>query len=236
MSLAKLPRRVKVAFDSSRKVGKIWNVSASASFWREVAEKMSLGVDDQVAQLRPRPGSARRRPARSSRTRPLTGCALPVEHGQQVVGVVGEGGQVADRVVEVLPAAGHGLATGPAARTERSPRLGSKRLEDLVELDGLGHAARRPGTRRRARCPPGACAGRELDVGLAQQRLLAQDRPRVRRDGRELARRSRSSRSCGCRCAGSRSLSRTLPTLTPATRTSASRPSCVASGKATLNW
>src|SRR3954469_2945256 len=37
-------------------------------------------------------------------------------------------------------------------------------------------------------------------------------------------------------CAGSIVLSRTLPTLTPATRTSASRPTCVASGKATLTW
>jgi hypothetical protein len=35
---------------------------------------------------------------------------------------------------------------------------------------------------------------------------------------------------------GSSSLPRTLPTRTPATRTSASRPSCVASGKAILNW
>jgi len=117
---------------------------------------------------------------------------------------------------------------------ERAPRLRVERREDLVELHGARHprvgqraaVPDRPGTAPVPRC--------ELDVGLAEQRLLAQDRARVAGDGGELGLDSIVA-SVRLRCFGSRSLARTLPTFTPATRTSASRPSCAASGNATFN-
>jgi hypothetical protein len=110
------------------------------------------------------------------RTEDLAGAAhearhllgLPVEHGQQVVAVVGEGGQVAQRVVEVAPAAGDGLGEVLLPGLEALARLGIERLEDLVELDRLGYArvAEEAAVGHRAR---GALvAGRHLDVGLAQ--------------------------------------------------------------------
>jgi hypothetical protein len=99
--------------------------------------------------------------------------------------VVGEGPEVAERVVEVLPVAADGGGLVGHPRLEGRPGRLVERAQDLVELDGLRHVALgqpavlRHGLRRlRAR--------RELDVGLAQQRLLAQDRVGVGRDRRVL--------------------------------------------------
>jgi hypothetical protein len=113
---------------------------------------------------------------------------------------VGEGGEVAQRVVEVAPAAGDGLGQVLLPGAEARARLGVECLEDLVELDGLAHA--RVG--QEAAVGHGArlalVAGRELDVGLAQQRLLAQDRVGVAGDRRELARElDRRHRAAGVR-------------------------------------
>ena len=77
-------------------------------------------------------------------------------------------------------------------------------------------------------------ARRQLDVGLAQQRLLAQDRAGVLRAAARTCCRARASRPSGSGARGSTSFLTTLPTDTPATRTSASSPSCVASGNATF--
>ena len=186
VSLEKLSRRWKVALDSSRKVGKILNVCASASCWLEVASKVSPALTIEVVQLalvlRERPEDLA---GAAHEARDLLG--LAVEHGEQVVAVVGEGGQVAQRVVEVAPAAGDRLGEVLLPALEALARLGVERLEDLVELDRLGHArvAEEAAVGHRAR--RALVARRHLDVGLAQQRLLAQDRARVLGDRRVLA-------------------------------------------------
>ena len=145
-----------------------------------------------------------------------------------VAGVLGERAEVAERVVEVAPAAvdrlrlrlhpdlerrarASGRTRGRSRRARRSARPATSRS---VPPSGIGLALGVP--------------GRELDVGLAQQRLLAQDRPRVRRQRRVAASRARSPRRSGPVFL-SGSIVLTLPTGTPEIRTSASCASCVAS-------
>ncbi len=75
-------------------------------------------------------------------------------------------------------------------------------------------------------------AGGELDVGLAEQRLLPQDRPRVGRDRRELG--VDLERRVGELPASESSIALTLPTETPEIRTSDSTASWVASWNGTV--
>ncbi len=135
---------------------------------------------------------------------------------------------------------------------ERGARLLVEGVEDLVDLGrlarladaeraalldrldrvglGVGDVGRRA-ERDRCRLLAGLGAGGELDVGLAEQRLLAQDRPRVVGDRRELG--LDLDHGLGrvlAVDAGSRaapgSISLTLPTETPPIRTSDSTASC----------
>ena len=103
-------------------------------------------------------------------------------------------------------------------RRERAPRHRVERREDLVELDRRRDlrlrdrpAVRQLGAVLRAR--------RELDVGLAEQRLLAQDRARVRRAAARTGCRSGSTALVRPVCRSSETET-TLPTLTPEIRTS----------------
>ena len=94
-------------------------------------------------------------------------------------GVLGERGEVAERVVEVAPVAADRRAPAPASRSG-TPRACPGRT---CGRSRRAARCRRPATS--ASAPPSATGGasaaarRELDVGLAEQRLLAQDRARV---------------------------------------------------------
>ena len=121
-------------------------------------------------------------------------------------------------------------AAVPITNRFRSRRVARReRADDLVELGRrLDLRVRQPaalGDLRRA-----ARARRQLHVGLAQQRLRAQDRPRVARQRRVLASSSSIVASVRWPCWASAT---TLPTGTPEMRTSACSASCVASGKST---
>ena len=71
--------------------------------------------------------------------------------------------------------------------------------------------------------------GGELDVGLAQQRLLPQDRLRIREIGAYCGSISITARVASS--SGASSMSFTLPTVTPPIRTSPSFARLIASGK-----
>jgi hypothetical protein len=86
-----------------------------ASFWLSARERHA-GVLDQ----------------------PLHGALLGVEHAEDVVGVGGEAGQRAERLVDVAPVAFDAAAELLLPGAERVARLRVQRVEDLVELDGLG--------------------------------------------------------------------------------------------------
>ena len=88
------------------------------------------------------------------------GRALAVEHVEHVGAVVGERGQVAERVVEVLAAAARSPRRAPAAsRGTRAACLRVERIEDLVELRRSASPASRRARRRRASCPRRAWPG-----------------------------------------------------------------------------
>ena len=117
---------------------------------------------------------------------PCTSALLRVEDLQQLRGVLGERRQVAERVGDVLPAALRGQRRAAASRSG-TPRASSRRRR------GRSRRARRSATPAPAGSVPFSAtvpalvrARRQLDVGLAEQRLLAQDRPRVLRDRRVL--------------------------------------------------
>src|SRR5215211_3351536 len=132
---------------------------------------------------------------------------LRAQDAQDVGRIAEERAEVAERVVQIdaAPVDGDGGARLPAL--EGLPRALVEGVEDLVDLGGVlglpdaersalrdrtdflrtgvGGSARRTERNRGgllARLGPGG----ELDVGLAEQRLLPQDRARVRVDGREL--------------------------------------------------
>ena len=166
--------------------------------------------------------------AHSARVAPL----WTSQHLEHVVGVLGERREVAERVVDRLAVAARrqALLVEPGARTRGASRgrtcAGSRRAR----------RSRPPG--RSGSVPPSASFGplrrsrAQLHVGLAEQRLLAQDRARVLRRAARSARRSRSRRRSG-RSARSARPSAPCPTFTPEMRTSASCASWVASGNAT---
>ena len=151
---------------------------------------------------------------------------------QQVVGVLGERGQVAERVVEACAAA-------------RSPRVPAGRAR-CGSAAGLGSNARKissswtvSATCPRGSVPPSASI-------LPWRGCRASARRRSRRAASSGAG-SRACRSAAARTRGSiwirrrsgvsafGSLVFTLPTGTPEIRTSASWASCVASGKSTVH-
>ena len=123
---------------------------------------------------------------------------LAAQDPQHVVDVLGERRQAAERLVQPLAPGPDGAALLVEVVRERRPGLGVERAEDLVELDRRGDLGLRQATAV-GQLRPRAVARGELDVGLAEQGLLAQDRPRVARQrgvvGVELERRRRSARS-----------------------------------------
>ena len=130
-------RRASVAFDSSRNVGKMRIDSASASLRDAVASNTRL---DDVISVRSccsfSVSAANVTPVflTSRWSAPL----LRVEHPQHVGPVGGEPGQRAERVVEVAPAARDALRQLLLPGAERRARGGVERVEDLVELHGVG--------------------------------------------------------------------------------------------------
>src|SRR4051812_23892167 len=109
---------------------------------------------------------------------------LLVEHLQQRRAVAREVGEVAERVVEVLGRRALHLQAGllhPVA--ERRLRLRVEDAQDLVELDRRLHLGVRQ-DRVVGQRPGRGMPRRQLDEGLAQQCLLAQDRARVLRQRR----------------------------------------------------
>ncbi len=140
-------------------------------------------------------------------------------------------GQVAQRVVDVLALVERpdGEVLLPVAIREAGD--GVEGLQHLVEVHvGLHPAVGKEGAVLERRCPPRARG--DLDVGLAQQRLLAQDRLRVGVDRRVLGEhldRRRLAVGVGGRVV----IFTTLPTEMPAMRTSDCSASWAACGKPT---
>ena len=141
-----------------------------------------VGVLDQRAQLGVALGQRAEDDARvghQARERAL----LAVEDRDQVGRVLGERPEVAERVVEVAPVVGDRGRLRLHPVLERRAGLRVEGAQDLVELDRVRHL--RGGQRAALRDRLGGVAARrQLHVGLAQQRLLAQDRARVRRQRR----------------------------------------------------
>ena len=110
---------------------------------------------------------------------------LGVQHAEDAGAGGGELAQVAEREVEVLALAADRLRRLRDPVAEGLLRLRVEDPQDLVELHRRLdlRAAQRGAVAERAVL---AVAGRQLDVGLAEQRLLAQDRARVARDRRVL--------------------------------------------------
>ncbi len=111
------------------------------------------------------------------------GLILGVEHAQQAVRVLGEGLQVRDR--------GREVGSPPRRRERRALHPDPERVagplvegaEDLIELHGFGDLGPRQGAAlRHGRGVRVALS--QLHVRLPEQRLLAQDRPRVLGHGR----------------------------------------------------
>ena len=115
----------------------------------------------------------------------LCGERLAVEDPQDPVCLLGESVERRDRDREVLAAALEGNRSALHPLLERGTGLGVEGAEDLVELDRLRdlRLGKRValGQRRRR-----VAAGGQLDVGLPEQRLLTEHRPRVVGDRRVL--------------------------------------------------
>ena len=132
--------------------------------------------------------------------------ALAVEHAEELV-EVGEGRfELAERVGEALALAvdRHRRFLHPGL--EGGAGFGVEGAEDLVELDRFGDVGLGQGAAVGQLGPVGV-AGGEFDVGLPEQRLGAQDRPRRLRQRRVLVvdvdRRQRLlGRSAPGRCSG----------------------------------
>ena len=110
-----------------------------------------VGVLDQPAQLVAALGQRAEHDAGvrdQAPHRPL----LAVEDVDRLARVLGERAEVAERVVEVAPAALDRLGLRLHPDLEGAPRLRVEGAEDLVELDGRGDLRRRSG------CPPSGTA------------------------------------------------------------------------------
>ena len=163
--------------DSRSNVGNALNVSCSCSLRSAIVPKT-------VFELRIRPGQLA--VARAERVEDDAGVAdraaatalLLVELLAAAVRVLGERREVAERGVEVRAAALDPLRERLLPDLERLARPRVERAEDLVQLDGRRHlrVGQRAVLGQQCRA---LVAGRQLDVGLAEQRLLAQDRARV---------------------------------------------------------
>ena len=187
VSTAKRSSRSRVSRCSSRKVGSATNASWRALVAGSGGREHRLGVRDQAAELSP---------ALAERLEHLAGVAhelargepLAVEDAKQPVEVGGERPQVADRRREVGAAVTQRDRDVLLPGLERRPRRLVERTEDLVQLDGVRDlrprqlAPLRQGVLRQRAGVLGARG--ELDVGLPQQRLLAQDRAGVVGDRR----------------------------------------------------
>ena len=229
------------------------------------APKVRFAPDDRPGQRLVVGGERREDVARvvDQRAQRLLLAAQGAEH---VARVRCERAEVAEGVVQVEAAAVDRDRRVLHPGLERLPGLLVEALEDLVDLGlildlGLGEMAALRDRLRRvaareladvdgARTGLGVAgrlvgldlaAGRDLDVGLAEQRLLAQDRLRVGGDRRvlrvDLDR--RAGRVAGRRVllaslSGARLMSLTLPTETPPIRTSASFWRVIASGKSAV--
>ncbi len=152
---------------------------ANASRWRWIAVKIV-----SVFSTSARSWSSRSVSAPNTTpvffTSPRSAARWRVEDLEQVAALFDEPGQVAERVVEV--AARGRDPPSPSAllpRAERLARVGIECVEDLVELDRVGDLRGWPGARPRRASGASREPSRQLDVGLAQQRLLAQRRARV---------------------------------------------------------
>jgi hypothetical protein len=116
----------------------------------------------------------------------LDGALLGVQDPQHAVCVLREGLEVGDRGGEVGPPARGGDRELLHPGLERRPCPGVEGPEDLVELHrGLDLCPGQGSVLRQLRSV--AVSLGELDVGLAQQRLLPQHRPGVGRDRRVAA-------------------------------------------------
>ena len=94
---------------------------------------------------------------------PPGGPALGPQDLQHVVGVLGERGEVAERVVDRLAVAGGRPALLVEPGGEALARLRVERAKDLVELHGVRHLAARQAAAVRHRvlgCRPPGCPGR----------------------------------------------------------------------------
>ena len=209
-SSAKPFRRSRVRRPSFSKVGRILKVSERAWLCEASAPNVRLPPDDRPGQGLVVGGERREHVARvvDQRAQRLL---LAAQGSEDVTRVGCERAEVAEGVVQVEAAAVDRDPRVLHPGLERLPGLLVEALEDLVDLGlildlSLGEMAafrdrlRRVAARELADVDgPGLSldvagrlvglgpgAARELDVGLAEQRLLAQDRLRVRGDRRVL--------------------------------------------------
>ena len=163
--ILKISSRSCVALRGSREhIGRVLDSPRSCPDRSESAPNASPAVTDEVAQRH----------------------VLAVEHAQQAIGAVGERGQARQRDGEIgaAPAQRRRLSLHPGL--EGGPGLRIEGTEDLVELHRVGDLRRG----QRAALGQRLClvaAGRQLHIGLAEEGLLPQDRPRVVGDRRVLA-------------------------------------------------
>ena len=173
------------------------------------------------------------RPVLRTRRRRATSCSASGRSSSAPA--VEERRRVAERVVEVARRSCPSVAIPDSCsqswklRRVRSSKTLKISSSSTVSLDAARRGSEPPsGSVRRV-----AAAGRDLHVGLPQQALLAQDHAGVALDRGEAVVDLDLGDACGGRPEPS-SLPLTLPTFTPAIRTSASSTSRAASGNAAL--
>ena len=194
VSVANSSSRVSVARDSRRKVGKIWNVSASSALRLAVVVKTSFEFSISPRSW-PRRSESAVKTSPPSRISRWTASRCAVEQAESVVGLLGERVEAGERQRQVVAAAAQRRRLALHPGLERVAGRVVEGPEDLVELDRVGDLrlgqgpALRDRARRLARTGPSRTRPSrrgQLDVGLAEEGLLSQHRPGVHRDRRVL--------------------------------------------------
>ena len=183
--------RSKVNRDSSRKVGKARKSASMSRSRAAVVRKTALELRIRLGELTL---AAAQRPEGDGAVAEELPHREPlgVEDAEEAV-ELGEGGfELGESVGEALPAALDRDRRLPLPFLEGGAGGGVEGAEDLVQLDRFGDVAVGSVAAVGQLRPVGVARG-QLDVGLAEQRLGAQDRPRAARDRPVLGRRCRSS-------------------------------------------
>ena len=181
---AKVLSRSKVSRCSSSKVGKARNSASMSRLRAAVVLKTAFELRIRLASW-PFAAAQRAEGRRAVAEQLLHGEPLRVEHPEQAVEFGESGVELGERGGERLALAGdrRGAFLHPFLEGGAGPLV--EGAEDLVELHRFGHVGPRQAVAVvQGRAVP--VAGRQFDVGLAEQRLRPQDRPRAPRQRRVL--------------------------------------------------